>query len=39
MKPRWVILVIASLVVWPGIPLAKVYGPYVMAYFVHDGGK
>jgi hypothetical protein len=34
-----IISAIIVFLVWPGIPLLKFYTPFVVAYFVHDGGR
>lgn len=40
MKPNhWPIYLAIALIGWPGIPLAKFYIPYIVAYLVSDAGR
>ena len=39
MKRVVIVAVIGLLMIWPGAPLMRFYGPFVVAWFVSDGGR
>jgi hypothetical protein len=39
MKKIVIAAMVAGLIVWPGIPLAKFYGPYLIVFLVNGPGR